>query len=195
MRQATTRRHDELLDGLVDLFLARGFASFTLADLAEQMHCSKTTLYALGHSKEAVVRNVLVRFFRAATEKVEARAAAAPDPARQIAVYLHAVADELRPASQRFFDDVAANPDARAVSERNTKIAAERVSEMIAAGVAAGAFRDVDPAFVADLVASEMSRIQTGALHSRVGLGDAAAYDALAELVLNGISRAGTLDG
>jgi hypothetical protein len=104
-------------------------------------------------------------------------------------VYLRAVADELRPASRRFFDDVAANPDGGAVYERNTKLAAERVSEMIAAGVAQGAFRAVDPAFVADLVASEMSRIQTGALHSRAGLSDAAAYDALAELVLNGISH------
>lgn len=189
MATSTTRRHDEILDGLVTLFLDRGFAAFTLADLAEQMHCSKTTLYGLGHSKEAVVRNVLVHFFRAATANVEARSAAEPDPSRRIVAYLRAVADELRPASERFFADVAANPDARAVYERNTGLAGARIAQMIAAGVEAGAFRAVDPSFVADLVANEMSRIQTGAVHAATGLGDADAYDALAELVLKGIAH------
>jgi AcrR family transcriptional regulator len=189
MQLGTTRRHGELLDGLVDLFLARGFARFTLADLTTEMRCSKTTLYALGHSKEALVRNVLVHFFRTATEKIEAQIAGVADPAERLVAYLRAVADELRPASPTFFADLAANPDARAVYERNTRIAAERVAELISAGVAGGAFRSVDPGFVADMVASEMSRIQTGAVHDRTGLADAEAYDALATLVLKGISR------
>jgi len=189
MATGTTRRQGELLDGLVELFLASGFAAFTLADLAERMHCSKTTLYALGHSKEALVRNVLVRFFRRATAEVEARVAEESDPARRIATYLRAVADELRPVSRRFFDDVAANPDAGSVYRRNTRIASERIAQLIAAGVEEGAFRSVDAKFVADLVANEMSRIQTGAVRSGTGLGDAEAYDALAELVLKGISH------
>jgi hypothetical protein len=77
---------------------------------------------------------------RRATGKVEGHSAADDDPSGRIVAYL-AVADELRPASQRFFDD--------------------------------GAFRKVDSAFVADLVANEMSRIQTGAIHTATGLGDA----------------------
>jgi AcrR family transcriptional regulator len=191
VQPGTTKRHAELLDGLVELFLENGFRRFTLADLAEAMHCSKSTLYALGHSKEAVVRNVLVYFFGGAAEAIEARIAAETDPAARIVGYLHGVADELRPASPEFFDDVASHPDARAIYEQNTRIAAKRVAELIAAGVDSGGFRAVHPAFVADLVASEMSRIQTGDVLEHSGLGDAQAYDSLAELVLNGISAPG----
>lgn len=189
MQVGTTRRHGELLDDLVVLFLAEGFADFTLADLADRMRCSKTTLYALGHSKEALVRNVLIHFFSRAAEEIERRTAAEPDPAARITVYLNAVADELRPASPRFFADLAAKPDARAVYERNTEIAAQRVSEMIAAGVADGTFREVDVGFVGDLVATEITRIQGGEVRARTGVGDAEAYEALAAVVLNGISR------
>jgi AcrR family transcriptional regulator len=188
MRSGVSRRQDELLEGLVDLFLAHGFANYTLSDLAAQMHCSKTTLYSIAHSKEALVRTTLIRYFKGATERVEIRSAAEDDPAHRLVTYLRAVADELRPASQQFFDDVAADPEARSVYQRNTRIAAERISQIVAAGVAGRAFRTVEPAFVADLVASEMSRIQTGAVRAATGLVDADAYDALAELVVNGIS-------
>jgi AcrR family transcriptional regulator len=47
-----TRRQAELLDQLEALFLAEGFARFTLEDLAVRLHCSKSTLYALAGSKE-----------------------------------------------------------------------------------------------------------------------------------------------
>lgn len=189
MLVGTTRRHSELLDGLVTLFLAQGFQRFTLGDLAQKMHCSKTTLYALGHSKEALVRNVLATFFRAAGEEVERSTALAADPEGKIVAYLRAVADELRPASPRFFADVASNPDARSVYERNTRIAATRVAQLITAGAQSGAFRAVDPTFVADMVATQMTRIQSDEVSVCTGLSHAEAYDELAHVVLKGISR------
>lgn len=148
MSATASPRQEELLDGLVELFLAEGFQRFTLADLANHLHCSKTTLYGLGHSKESVMLNVLARF-----------------------------------------TDVAAHPAARAVYERNTRIAAERVSEMIAEGVRVGAFRKVHAVFAADLIAATMTRIQSGEVNRHTGLSDAVAYDDLADLVLNGIAN------
>jgi AcrR family transcriptional regulator len=185
----TTARHRELLDQLVELFLTEGFAAFTLADLTVRLHCSKSTLYALGHSKETVTVNVLKRFFQNATERIEARAAAPAEPAERIVAYLRAVADELRAASPLFMRDIAANPAARAVYEKNTRIAATRVHELIADGVRRGEFRHVNGAFVADVVASVMVRIQSGELERAVGLHDAEAYDELAALVISGIRQ------
>lgn len=185
----TTARHRELLDQLVELFLAEGFASFTLGDLTTRLHCSKTTLYALGHSKETVVVNALKRFFQRATEHVETRAAAATDPGAALVAYLRAVADELRPASARFMADLAAQPAARAVYEKNTRIAARRVGELVADGMERGTFRTVHGPFVADVVSSVMVRIQSGEVERAVGLSDADAYDELAALVLSGIVR------
>lgn len=186
-----TTRHEELRDALVALFLAEGFAGFTLADLSARLHCSKSTLYALGYSKEAVTVNALRRFFQAATARIEQRVAApAADPGERIVAYLSGVADELRAAGPQFMRDVAAHPAARAVYEQNTRIAAARVRELIADGVDGGQFRPVHGAFVADVVAGVMVRIQSGDMGRAVALSDADAYDELAALVLSGIRSA-----
>lgn len=187
MSVSQTPRHRELLDELVELVLAEGFGTLTIADLAERLHCSKSTLYGLGHSKEQVLVNVLVRFFQRATERIEARIATETEPDARIVAYLRGVADELRPASVAFMADVAGHPSARDVYRRNTRIAARRVRQLVDEGAERGAFRPVHAAFVADAVATVMTRIQSGDVAEVTGLTDAQAYDELALLVLNGI--------
>jgi AcrR family transcriptional regulator len=182
-------RRTELFDALVDLLLAEGFAHLTLDDLAARLHCSKRTLYGLAGSKEQLVRAVVVHFFRAATERVEAAVRAVDDPARQVEAYLHAVARELAPASTAFFDDVAAFRPAAEVYERNTRAAARRVQQLVDAGVAAGAFRAVHAAFVGDAVSTLMVRIQQRGVAEATGLADAEAYEALSDLLLHALAR------
>jgi AcrR family transcriptional regulator len=182
-----SRRREELLDQLVSLFLAEGFRHFTLDGLAARLHCSKSTLYALGQTKDEVTVNVVRRFFRSATGQVEAAVAAPTRPGERIARYLHAIGDALRPASADFMADLAAHPFAREIYEQNTAIAARRVKELIAEGVGSGEFRPVHASFVADTTAVTMARIQSGAVLAATGLGDADAYDELAALVLDGI--------
>ncbi|WP_249010351.1 TetR/AcrR family transcriptional regulator [Conexibacter sp. DBS9H8] len=181
-------RQSDLLGHLLDLFLAEGFAGFTLADLADRLHCSKSTLYGLGHSKESLTVNVVVAFFRQATEAVEAATAAQSTPPDRLVAYLRAVAKALRPASAVFMADLAAHPGTAAVYQQNTELAARRVGELIEEGITGGAFRPVHGALVADVAAATMRRIQTGALGSATGMGDADAYDALADLILHGVS-------
>jgi AcrR family transcriptional regulator len=185
----SSARRDELLEALVELFLAEGFGQFTLADIAARLRCSKSTLYALGHSKEQVTVNAVVAFFRRATASVEAATAAHVDPAARLVGYLRAVADALRPASPAFMADLAGHPATRAVYERNTEAAAKRVRELIEEGISAGAFRIVNRAFAADTIAATMRRIQTGGVLAATGLHDADAYEELAGLVLHGLSR------
>jgi AcrR family transcriptional regulator len=182
-----TPRRDQLFGGLVRLLLAEGFAHLTLDEIAARLHCSKRTLYALAGSKEQLVRAAVVHFFRAATERVEAALSTADDPADRVGTYLRAVAEQLAPASERFFDDVAAFPPADEVYQRNTRIAAGRVRDLVAEGVAAGAFRDVHAAFVADVVTQVMVRIQQRRVEASTGLTDARAYANLAELLLHGL--------
>jgi AcrR family transcriptional regulator len=185
-----SRRREELLDQLVSLFLAEGFRHFTLDDLSARLHCSKSTLYTLGQTKDQVTVNVVRRFFRTATGQVESAIADrrfAP-PGERIAGYLHAIGDALRPASAAFMADLAAHAFAREIYEQNTAIAARRVGELIAAGVTSGEFRPVHAAFVADTAAATMARIQSGAVLAATGLADADAYDELAAILLEGIT-------
>ncbi|MEU8520029.1 TetR/AcrR family transcriptional regulator [Streptomyces sp. NBC_01216] len=182
-------RRSALFEQLVALLVGEGFARLTLDDLAARLHCSKRTLYGLAGSKEQLVRAAVVHFFRRATTRVEAVLAAETDPARRLAAYLRAVSAELAPVSPRFFDDVAAFGPAAEVYERNTRAAAGRVQQLIEEGVRAGVFREVHVTFAADVIASVMVRIQQRQVAAATGLADAEAYEHLAELLLNGLTR------
>jgi AcrR family transcriptional regulator len=190
MSAPVSRRREELLDQLMSLFLADGFRHFTLDDLSARLHCSKSTLYGLGQTKDQVTVNVVRRFFRTATAQVESAVPARALAGERIAAYLHAIGDALRPASAAFMADLAAHGFAREIYEQNTAIAARRVGVLIAEGVGTGEFRPVHGSFVADMTAATMARIQSGAVRTATGLADADAYDQLAAVVLEGIRSA-----
>ena len=183
-----TARRTELFDALVHLLLADGFAHFTLDDIAARLKCSKSTLYTLADSKEQLVRAATVHFFRRATEMVEARVAKVIGPRDRITTYLSAVGEALSVASDRFMTDLDAFAPAREVYEKNTRIAARRIQELITEGVNTGEFRKVNAAFAADLAATMMVRIQRGEVRSGTGLDDARAYRELAAILTRGIS-------
>jgi AcrR family transcriptional regulator len=185
---ALTRRQAELLDQLEEIFLAEGFGHLTLDDLAVRLRCSKSTLYALAGSKEQLSLRVVRHFFRKATAAVEARTVSESDPALRVTAYLSAVAQALAPAGAAFHRDLDSFGPGREVYERNTALAADRVRELIAEGVAQGRFRDVHPALIADTVTTLMLRIGRGDTMRATGLDDATAYRELAALLLHGIT-------
>ncbi|TRW81665.1 TetR/AcrR family transcriptional regulator [Mycolicibacterium sp. 018/SC-01/001] len=182
-----TRRRTELFDAVVALFLAEGFAHLTLDEIAARLRCSKSTLYTLAASKEQLVTAATKHFFRTATGAVEDRVTAQAGARDRVTIYLQAVGEALDPASDRFMADLDAFAPAREIYEQNTRIAARRVQELIAAGVAAGEFRDVHAAFAAELVAAMMVRIQQRTVREHTGLDDASAYRELAAILTGGI--------
>ena len=183
-------RRAALLDELVALVLAEGFASFTLDDVARRLHCSKSTLYGVAASKEQLVVAAVRRFFQQATLAVESRAARSADHREQLGEYLLAVSEQLQPASAAFFRDLAASAPTREVYSRNTASAARRVQQLVDAGVAAGTMRPASAAFVGAAVAAVMGAIQRGEITATTGLDDAAAYRELAALVTAGLAPA-----
>jgi AcrR family transcriptional regulator len=183
-----TRRQAELLDQLERLFLAEGFAGFTLDELAERLHCSKSTLYTLAESKERLSLRVIRHFFRKATDAVETQTVTEADPVLRVTAYLSAVARALAPAGPAFHDDLDTFAPGRELYEHNTALAADRVRALIADGVAQGRFREVHPALVADTVTTLMLRIGRGDTARATGLDDATAYRELAALLLHGIA-------
>jgi AcrR family transcriptional regulator len=190
-RSRRTARQSDLLQRLVGLLTAEGFADFTLDDLAERLSCSKTTLYALASSKHELVVEVVKEYFRTAVDAVEESVLAAPDPAARVAAYLDAVATQLRPLSRRFMDDLARFAPANEVYRRNTAAAADRIRELIAEGVDAGAFRPVHAAFAGEMVAATMFEVQRGEMFARLELTDAEAYAELAAFVLRALTAGG----
>jgi AcrR family transcriptional regulator len=54
-RQRLDRR-DDLLARVVDIFLSNGFSSVTISALAQQLRCSKVTLYRVAPAKEQLAQ-------------------------------------------------------------------------------------------------------------------------------------------
>lgn len=181
------RRRQELLDRLTELFLRDGFMEFGVGDLAAALRCSRSTIYLVADSKEQVVLATLRHFFRGAAERTEDKILATSDVGLRLAVYLRAVAEELAPASDAFYSDLASYMPGRELYAENTRHAARRVQRLVDEGVAAGAMRKVDAAFVGTAVASVMTAIEEGRVADATGMADAAAYEALADLITRGL--------
>jgi AcrR family transcriptional regulator len=179
-------RRAALLDQLVHEFLAEGFLSFTVEDLANRLNCSKSTLYAIAPSKEQLIVAVVRAFFRRATERVEQRVSRESVPLLRIGVYLRAISDQLSPASPSFFADLEAFAPAREIYSQNTAIAARRVQELVQA--AAPARRRVNATFIGAVVAQVMESIHRGQIRTLASLDDSRAYRALADLITAGVA-------
>ncbi|MGI5328231.1 TetR/AcrR family transcriptional regulator [Actinomadura nitritigenes] len=176
------RRRAELVERLIEVFLDRGFAGLSVAELAAVLRCSKSTLYAVAASREQIIVTVVRAFFRRATERVEAVVDASDGPRERVGAYLRAISAELAPASPAFFADLDAFAPAREIYKRNTLIAARRVQELVreAAPGAPGA----DAAFVGAVAGQVMESIHRGEIKAQTGLDDSAAYAALASLIV-----------
>lgn len=186
-----SRRREEVLAGLRELFLREGFRHLSVGDLAERLSCSRSTLYLVAPTKEQVVVAAVRSWFRGAADRVEAAVAEADDPADRLQRYLRAVSAELGPATPRFYADLAAFPPAGEVYRHNTEAAARRVAELVEEGVRRGVLRPVHARFVGAAVATLMSAIQRGELGEQTGLNDAEAYEHLADLVAQGLTHTG----
>jgi AcrR family transcriptional regulator len=183
-----TARQTALLAELVALFLAEGFARFTLDDLAGRMHCSKSTLYALAPSKEQLAVRVVGHFFKIAALRIEDRVAPLADARERIGEYLRGVTDELAPASKRFIADIAGFAPTRAIYQSNARAAADRIRTFITEGVREGIFRDVHARLFGEMAGLLIEGIQIGVLGERTGVSDAEAFTALGELLLGGLA-------
>ncbi|GAB3377316.1 TetR family transcriptional regulator [Amycolatopsis echigonensis] len=188
-RRRPTARQQALLRELEALFLAEGFAGFTLDDLAARLRCSKSTLYALAPSKEQLAVKVVAHFFRDAAERLEKRIAGIDDARELIGEYLSGVSEHLNRASPEFMADIAAFAPARDTYQLNSRAAARRIRAFIDKGVADGVFRDVHARLVAEMTGLIIEGIQTGVLGRRTDVSDAEAFTALGELLLGGLDK------
>lgn len=185
---ASADRLSDLFDDIVAMFLRHGFVDVTLDEIASYCGCSKSTLYKLVDSREQLIRAAVVEFFRRSTEDVERKVGAVEGARDRITAYLSAVGTALDIASDEFMADVDSYSPAREIYEKNTRIAARRVSELIDEGVRSGDFRPVHAAFAADLATTIMVRIQQRKVRNHVGLDDASAYRELAAILTAGLN-------
>ena len=178
-------RHREVLDGLEDLFMANGFASFTIAELAKELGCSRRTLYELAPSKDQLVLIVLDRrLHRMGRAALGSIVPSAPllDQVRQ---YIQGGVEYQMFAP--LLDDLSEDAPARRLVDRHYRFVMTVVQRLIDLGIERGEFADVDPAVVGAVVTGSSLYMMQPEISSDTGLDVAALISGMLELVLGGL--------
>lgn len=161
-------RKTAILDDLEALILRHGFAAFTVAELARRLSCSRRTLYELAPSKHQLVLLVLDRYLqrigRAAQRAIETENATAD----KIRAYVIGGLP-LMEHTHQFATDLADDPEARRLLDRHFQYVTAVIEQLVAAGVASGELRSVNPTVVAGaIVGSGLYLTQPEVVH-RIG--------------------------
>jgi AcrR family transcriptional regulator len=99
-------RREELLDGVMEIIAARGFADVRMSEIAAELHCSVASLYKIAPSKDSLVLLAISRWGEVTLQHAEdasARGASASERARQ---YYLTGARGLHDLSSVFREDV-----------------------------------------------------------------------------------------
>ncbi|WP_342319351.1 TetR/AcrR family transcriptional regulator [Corynebacterium mayonis] len=188
MTQPLTPRQRELFNSLLRDFLAEGFKSFTIDAAAKRYRCSKSTIYALGETRDAILRRVLVSFFREIARRTTPPAHTKTGSATHaLESYFEAITAALRPASPDFMRDLTAETVAQEVFSINTKAATEIIHTILVRGVDSGEFRVSDAQFLSLFIYRAMNDIQRGTYSETISTADA--YRELGRLILRGVTR------
>jgi len=165
----TTRRR-EIEDVASDLFREQGYAATSVRDIARALDIQGASLYAHVTSKEDVLWAIVDRAaqrFEAAADAAETKAAAAHpgDHAAQLAElargHVRTITQDVGAASVFVGEWRSLGPERRVPILERRDAYERRYRDLIAAGMAAGEFRMIDPALAAMLVLGALNSIAT----------------------------------
>lgn len=185
MTEALTPRKQALHDAILADFLKEGFRDFTIDAATKRYHCSKSTLYTFGKSRDEIVRRILISFFKEIAQTTEAAGRPIANHAESLFAYFDAIRTCLEPASAEFMHDLATEPVAQRVYDLNTAAAIDEIMRRIESGIEAGEFNSIQPAFAARMIQRSMQDIQQGEYSDVIATPDA--YRELGRIVLRGL--------
>jgi AcrR family transcriptional regulator len=149
-RRFDENRREELLDGVMRIISARGFSDITTMELAGELHCSGSTLYKIGASKDSVVALAMTHWSRRKLAEMEDRALADATPAARARLYWQAGAETIRPLSHAFRRDVDRFEWARLVYRTSlSEPFIDRFRELLDEAVDAGELEPMNTCFLA----------------------------------------------
>ncbi|GAA1470797.1 TetR/AcrR family transcriptional regulator [Corynebacterium felinum] len=182
-----TKRQRELFSALLRSFLEEGFANFTIDAATKRYKCSKSTVYALGDTRDAIIKRILISFFNEAARITQQQLATHKNPHTALTAYFEAIATSLKSASPAFMRDLTEVKVAQEIYGRNTKAALESIIQLIEAGIASGDFHAPNPRFLAAMITDTMQNIQCGAYAEHISAHDA--YLELGRIVIASVRK------
>lgn len=178
-------RHRQILDQLEDLFMERGFSSFTIAELAKEVGCSRRTLYELAPSKEQLVLVVLDRRLHRMGRAALGSIVATAPLLEQVRQYIEGGVEYQMFAP--LLDDLTDDAPARRLVDRHYRFVMTVVQRLVALGIERGEFADVDPAVVGAVVTGSSLYMMQPEISTDTGLSVTELVSGMLELVLGGL--------
>lgn len=194
-RTERSARQLELLEAFEQLIAREGFRSLTVASIADRLHCSRSTLYDLAPSKDALVELAVGRLLDAMVAKQRTEAAGAPGPAEALAEFTRCSIRESARFSRAYFVDVTENPRCRLLLEGYNAECAAQMLAFIEAGVATGVFRsDLNPVLATHAAIGAVARMQDPAVLAAAGTSYLDAIEHTFALIAGGLREGAALD-
>lgn len=174
---APSRRLQRVLDEVEALFLADGFLHWTTRQVAERLQCSKTSLYRLAPTREALFRRVVDRYLREFRAEGRRAAEEAGDWNEAVRAFLGAAVVGLRRASQAFIRDMGRFPATRERVREHQRRRMAEIERLLAAGIRAGAFRGFHPRVLAEMLFATVGRLSEPEVMPTLGLSISEAFE------------------
>lgn len=188
---APSRRAQEVFALIEQILLREGFAGLTVGEIAERIGCSKRTIYELAPSKRELVTRIVDAFFSDIRVAGTAAVATETDPARQVYVYLQAGVKAASRLSAQAVADIDQWKPTRQLWQTHVRLRVQGLRELLEAGIERGHFRDVNPAFVAEVVFAALDRLRQPDFYRNTRVSAVAAFQDYYRILLTGLLAEG----
>ena len=148
-RRLDDGRREELLDGVMGIIAARGFAGVRTSQMARELHCSETTLYKIAPSKDSLLVLALDHWAGLVLERAEGRARQGKTASERARLYYLTTVESFRPLSLEFRRDVERFPSTHMAYQAASDRFVNRFVELLDAAVEAGEVRPMNTLFLA----------------------------------------------
>jgi AcrR family transcriptional regulator len=187
------KRSAETLKALEALILSEGFSSLSVSDIASKLKCSKRTLYELAPSKKSLVLRALDNFFSRIREQGNDVASNSVGPDRIVYEYLQVGEHASERLSQSVVTDIDDWEPARTLWRNHIGLRVDGLYKIIDTGVKTGVFREVSPAFMAEVVFASINRLREPDFNERTGLTISEAFHELYSMLLHSLMSDGAV--
>ncbi len=180
-------RQKALLAELEAMFLANGFRTITVDEIAARLKCSKRTLYEIAPSKQEMFILVIESWLERIRHLGWQGALQHDDPEQRMMAYLAPGVVESRPASRKFVADLQSYRPALALLESHQTQRTNVLMEIIEDGIRRGKFKPFHSALVAEIFLAAVNRINEPSMLERTGVGFSQAFDELFRILTTGL--------
>jgi AcrR family transcriptional regulator len=185
--QELSPRQREVLDAVEAVFLRDGLRAVRIGRLAEEVHCSRATLYELAPSKEELFLLVVDRLIRRVRQGNLDAIERETDPVRRLRAGLAASATGFAPLGPTFMEAVRGYPPARLLFEHHLADARTALERLIEDAIAGGSFHRVDARVVAEGLMAVIDRFSDPEFVRASGVDSSDALSEFFDVLIDGL--------